>query len=259
MTATEPIPLDTSLSWCGSCGYVGSEATTCPECGAPVGKAKGGGIVEMPLGSIPCPQCGAEDKPIVFRGWARLYAFIYWAREGRVSGYLCVECGRKQTTISLFMTALLGWWSLPSIWHGPKVTYYNWRSIWAPPSDPLAWGAMGIRELLEASASGDSGGPDLEDDAAFEGSPLADLTFTERHVVLHVEQPYEALGIAIHATQAEVRTAFRQQAKASHPDINPGDASAAARMLEINQAYEVLGNPKLRVAFDWLQKDGAQL
>jgi DnaJ-class molecular chaperone len=118
---------------------------------------------------------------------------------------------------------------------------------------------MGIRELLEASASGAYGDPDLEDDAAFEGSPLADLTFTERHVVHHVERPYEALGIALHATQAEVRTAFREKAKASHPDINPGDASAAARMLEVNQAYEVLGNPKLRAAFDWLQKDGQRL
>jgi len=252
----DAIPIGGSASWCGACGHVGPENIgMCPVCGAPLGRAVRGAIVEMPPGAIPCAQCGRRDVRVVFRGWSRLYAFIYWARETRLSAYLCVDCARKQTITSLLMTAFLGWWSFPSLWHGPKATYFNWRSVWAPPYDSLSWGAVGLNELLE-SASGDGGGPQVEDDTVSADSPLVDLTITERHMVINADDPYGALGISIHATDTEIKAAWRDRAKASHPDVNPGDANAAARMLALNQAYEILGNPRLRKAYDWFATHG---
>ncbi len=209
----------------------------------------------MPSGSIPCPQCQRRDVPIVFRGWSRLYAFAYWARETRLSAYLCVNCARKQTIINLLVTALLGWWSFPSLWHGPKATYFNWRAVWTAPSNPLAWGAIGLDELLAGAASG---GSTAEKDATFADSPLGESTTMERHLVLSADDPYGILGVGPQASESEIKAAWRDRAKASHPDVNPGDASAASRMLELNQAYEILGNPRLRAAYDWLQAGGRE-
>jgi curved DNA-binding protein CbpA len=41
------------------------------------------------------------------------------------------------------------------------------------------------------------------------------------------EDLYEILGVSRRATDDEIRKAFRKLAKASHPDVNPGNATAA--------------------------------
>lgn len=62
--------------------------------------------------------------------------------------------------------------------------------------------------------------------------------------------PYLVLGVSRRATEAEIKKAFRQAAKESHPDRNQGDAKAAARFVEINNAYDILGDDKRRGQFD---------
>ena len=55
--------------------------------------------------------------------------------------------------------------------------------------------------------------------------------------------PYEALGIRRGATQDEIRAAYKRQVARYHPDKhkgNPLEDLAAAKLLEINRAYEVL-------------------
>lgn len=42
----------------------------------------------------------------------------------------------------------------------------------------------------------------------------------------------------------EIRQAYRRLAKKYHPDLNPGDAQAAQKMNEINEAYDLLKNPQ---------------
>jgi DnaJ-class molecular chaperone len=62
--------------------------------------------------------------------------------------------------------------------------------------------------------------------------------------------PYAVLGISREATQEEIRKAYRRLAKASHPDLHPGDKGAEARFKEIAAAYGILGDEKKRTRFD---------
>ena len=65
-----------------------------------------------------------------------------------------------------------------------------------------------------------------------------------------MRDPYEVLGVSKSAGAAEIKSAFRRQAKKLHPDANKHDPRAAGRFAELNAAYEILGEDKKRKAFD---------
>lgn len=61
---------------------------------------------------------------------------------------------------------------------------------------------------------------------------------------------YEVLGIKKDATDADIKSAFRKQAKTCHPDLHPGDKEAEAKFKEINEAAEILSDPDKRAKYD---------
>ncbi len=63
---------------------------------------------------------------------------------------------------------------------------------------------------------------------------------------------YQILGVAKDATQAEVKKAFRKLARVHHPDVAADKVTAEAKFKEINEAYEVLGDPEKRKKYDTL-------
>src|SRR4029079_3832137 len=55
------------------------------------------------------------------------------------------------------------------------------------------------------------------------------------------------------ATEKEIKQAYRKLARKHHPDVNQGDkAGSDTRIKEINEAYEVLGDPDKRKKYDEL-------
>ncbi|XP_057818678.1 chaperone protein dnaJ 1, mitochondrial isoform X2 [Cryptomeria japonica] len=67
---------------------------------------------------------------------------------------------------------------------------------------------------------------------------------------------YETLGVRRDASQDEIKNAFRDLAKKYHPDLNKGDSSAKRKFQEIQDAYEVLKDPKKRTQYDRLGTKG---
>jgi DnaJ-class molecular chaperone len=63
---------------------------------------------------------------------------------------------------------------------------------------------------------------------------------------------YSSLGVAKTATDKELKQAYRKLARKHHPDVNPGDKAAENKFKEINEAYEVLGDPAKRKKYDEL-------
>ena len=61
---------------------------------------------------------------------------------------------------------------------------------------------------------------------------------------------YEILGVARNATETELKKSYRRLAMKYHPDRNPGDDQAEARFKEAKEAYEILGDPRKRAAYD---------
>lgn len=65
-----------------------------------------------------------------------------------------------------------------------------------------------------------------------------------------MRDPYSVLGVSKSATEADIKKAYRTLAKKHHPDHNQTDPKAVDRLSEVNQAYEILGDPDKRARFD---------
>jgi curved DNA-binding protein len=61
---------------------------------------------------------------------------------------------------------------------------------------------------------------------------------------------YATLGLSKSASEKEIKQAFRKLARKHHPDVNPGNKAAETKFKEINEAYEVLGDPAKRRKYD---------
>ena len=68
--------------------------------------------------------------------------------------------------------------------------------------------------------------------------------------------PYEVLGVARDAGDAEVKKSFRGLARELHPDVNRHDPEAEEKFKEAAEAYEILSDPERRATYDRYGFDG---
>jgi molecular chaperone DnaJ len=61
---------------------------------------------------------------------------------------------------------------------------------------------------------------------------------------------YETLKVDRKASQDEIRKSYRKLARKYHPDLNPGDKAAEERFKKLQEAYDVLSEPKKRQMYD---------
>jgi molecular chaperone DnaJ len=62
---------------------------------------------------------------------------------------------------------------------------------------------------------------------------------------------YQVLQISDRATADEIKQSYRQLAKKFHPDVNGGKTNSDL-IIQINAAYEILGDEKKRREYDYL-------
>ena len=63
---------------------------------------------------------------------------------------------------------------------------------------------------------------------------------------------YKVLKVSPKASNAEIKSAYRRLARKLHPDLNKDAENTSRDFAKIAKAYEILGNPKERAAYDQL-------
>jgi len=64
---------------------------------------------------------------------------------------------------------------------------------------------------------------------------------------------YQLLGVPRDASREEIALAWRRRARDEHPDSRPADADAPGRFRALAEAWQVLGDPARRAAYDVLR------
>jgi hypothetical protein len=241
------------LYLCVNCLHVDErQIEYCPSCGSgeQAKVARDGSITAFPAAAgLGCQHCLERDVDLRFRSYRRVSTFIFWAQIHRMAGYYCRRCRRNNFLRWQGATLLLGWWGLLSLFlYNPFAILANFWALFAAPVSPGRLGAIpvdDIREYADREAR-------LHQLYAQMPAWIKDLDEDELALALSDANYYLALGVSPEATEAEIKQAYRSAAKAFHPDlVPPGDVEEATRaMAEVNEAYQVLGNPRLRYAYD---------
>jgi DnaJ-class molecular chaperone len=75
-------------------------------------------------------------------------------------------------------------------------------------------------------------------------------------MALNYKDYYAVLGVPKSAAEKDIKSAYRKLARKWHPDANPNNVKAAEeKFKEIQEAYEVLGDPEKRKKYDVLGSD----
>ncbi len=68
--------------------------------------------------------------------------------------------------------------------------------------------------------------------------------------------PYQTLGVARGASEADIKKAYRKLAKELHPDRNKDNPKASERFSQVTNAYDLLTDKDKRARFDRGEIDG---
>ncbi len=86
---------------------------------------------------------------------------------------------------------------------------------------------------------------------SFDKRPGLGIVLSDEFMPVKYKDYYESLGVARTASDEDIKKAFRKLARKYHPDVAKGKGTED-KFKEINEAYEVLGDPAKRKKYDEL-------
>jgi uncharacterized short protein YbdD (DUF466 family) len=152
------------------------------------------------------------------------------------------------------VTLVFGWWGLLAmLFRNPYAILVNTWALFATPFWVHDLPAINVADIGAADDEDDrTESPDGDQRTPDSGPAvpewLAELTDAELTLVVADVDYYRLLGVSPTATTVEIRTAWRRALKGNHPDVAGDDGHQAT--VVINDAWAVLGNDRLRHAYD---------
>jgi hypothetical protein len=241
--------LEVSAFVCTSCLLVDERKFDyCPSCGAEARAklSRNNVLLEIPAAAgMPCQRCMQPGHHLRFRRFRRVISLIFFASLQDIAGYFCPRCRLKTFLARQGTTLVTGWWGLFALFvYNPFAILLNFYGLLAAPLGARELGAADLDDVRAAAAEEEA----FAELYASLPTWLTSLSESELELISAKTDYYTALGIAPDATEVEIKGAYRAQAKRHHPDAGPDGGSG--RMAAINAAYEVLGDQRLRYAYD---------
>lgn len=236
------------MKLCVNCLHSDSRSVeACPQCTGTVfaGISGEGAITRLPASlEFPCQGCFSTEHDLAFRYYRRVFAFFLGASIQQIAGYFCLGCRISLLFRYLGVTLITGWWGIAAVFYNTWAVLVGLWAVVAAPVGALEFGALSSSVIEDAAEENVRLGEIYADLPSW----FEQLSEKQAGLVLVDADYYATLGISSGASQEAVKKAYRKAAKANHPDVG-GDAGSE-KMPEINDAYEVLGDPVLRHAYD---------
>ena len=193
---------------------------------------------------MPCQGC-FETGDLKLRYYRRVVAMVIVDQVYGTAGYFCASCRRREFGKHMALTLLLGWWGFFALlFRNPFAIVTNLWALVAPPFGAGELGAMNVNEIRAAAREEQR----LSEVYMSMPSWFEHIDEDEISLILSDHDHYATLHVQPSASAGEIKAAWRGQVKQHHPDT--AGAASHARMVEISDAYTVLGNERLRHAYD---------
>ncbi len=238
---------------CTNCLHVDDRRVAhCPACGETAFAAvtKNGDLVSVPAeAGMPCQSCLRTERELRLRYYRRVLGLLVMDQTWAEAGYFCGSCRRRHFGKNMAFTLVLGWWGIFAMFfRNPYAVVVNLWALFRPPFGAGTWGAMNANEIRAAAAKDREREQRLADVYMRMPGWMETLTEDDVDQVLANVDFYGVLGVDRAASHRELKGAWRELVKTHHPD-RAGEAGNE-RIIEINRAWHVLGDERLRHAYD---------
>jgi hypothetical protein len=224
----------------------------CPSCGgtAFASVTSNGDLVTVPAeAGMPCQGCLQTERELKLRYYRRVAGMLILDRIWADCGYYCGACRRRMFAKNIGFTLLLGWWGLIAFFfRNPYAIFVNLWALVGPPIGAGEFGAMNADEIRAESARDAQREQRLSDVYMRMPGWMESLSEEDFKRVLVNTDFYAVLGVEPSASHSQIRNAWRTQAKTNHPDH--AGAAGLETMIAVNEAWDVLGDERLRHAYD---------
>ncbi|MGH2944682.1 MAG: J domain-containing protein [Solirubrobacteraceae bacterium] len=211
---------------------------------------KNGDVVSVPgEAGMPCQCCLETEQQLQLRYYRRVLGLLIMDRVWGEAGYFCGPCRRRHFAKNMAFTLVFGWWGvIAMVFRNPYAILVNLWALFRPPFGAGEFGAMNADEIRQAAAREQQREQRLAD--VYMRMPGWMETLTEDDItrVLANVDYYATLDVSRSASHREIKAAWRAQVKAHHPDRV--GATGHERIVAINDAWQVLGDERLRHAYD---------